>query len=291
MTDRSWSAQYIPTSMKRLLLSLLFTFAVLHLPAISYEDARREAWFLTDKMAYELNLTPEQYNCAYEVNLDYFMNLRSSSDCYGAYWEYRNIDLRSILFDWQYSLYRTLDYFYRPIRWVRLRWYYPVREHYRRSYYYFARPDIYLTYRGGHRPRRTRRDTSPYWGMRFSRGNGMRDSYRSGHMPNPAPRPGRDYPGRPGDRDNRWEPDFDDKQNNRTPGSHNDRNNRRPDFGNRNDSNRKNDSSNRNRNTRRPSFGQERSVNRSNGTRAQGQNGNRSENARTNTRPARNFGR
>ena len=30
--------------------------------AMSYEQARREAYFLTDKMAYELNLTPDQYD-------------------------------------------------------------------------------------------------------------------------------------------------------------------------------------------------------------------------------------
>lgn len=277
--------------MKRLLLPLLFTFAVLHLSAINYEDARREAWFLTDKMAYELNLTPEQYDRAYEVNLDYFMNLRTASDCYGSYWEYRNIDLRYILFDWQYSLYRTLDYFYRPIRWVRLRWYCPIHEHYRRDYYYFARPGIYLTYRGGRRPRRTRRDPSPYWGMRFSRGNGMRDSYRSGHMPNPAPRPGRDYPGRPGDRGNTWKPDFGNKQNDRTPGNRNDRNTREPGFNNRNNSDRKSNGSSRNRNNQRPNFGQTRSGNRSNEIRTQRQGGSRSENTRTNARPARNFGR
>ena len=35
-----------------------FVFAVCaSIKAITYEEARREAWFLTDKMAYELNLT------------------------------------------------------------------------------------------------------------------------------------------------------------------------------------------------------------------------------------------
>ena len=45
--------------------------------AMSYEQARQQALFLTDKMAYELNLTQEQYEAAYEVNLDYLMSVNS----------------------------------------------------------------------------------------------------------------------------------------------------------------------------------------------------------------------
>ena len=51
--------------------------------AMDYEEARQRAWFLTDKMAYELNLTPEQYDIAYEINLDYLMSIRTASDCSG----------------------------------------------------------------------------------------------------------------------------------------------------------------------------------------------------------------
>ena len=43
--------------------------------AMSYEQARNEALFLTDKMAYELNLNDEQYEAAYEINLDYLMGV------------------------------------------------------------------------------------------------------------------------------------------------------------------------------------------------------------------------
>ena len=157
-----------------------------------YEEARDRAWFLTDKMAYELNLTPEQYDRAYEINLNYFMSIRTASDCYGYYWNYRDADFRCILFDWQYNLFTSIDYFFRPIRWVRSSWYYPVCDHYRYGYYYFDRPAIYVTYHGGTWRRRSHNDPSPYRGMHFSRGHGMRDNYR-GH------RPGADYhrPGRP----------------------------------------------------------------------------------------------
>ena len=34
--------------------------------AMSYSQAREQALFLTDKMAYELNLTDDQYEAAYE---------------------------------------------------------------------------------------------------------------------------------------------------------------------------------------------------------------------------------
>ena len=179
--------------MKRTLLSLLL-LAVLAIKAAAmpYEEARDRAWFLTDKMAYELNLTPEQYDRAYEINLNYFMSIRTASDCYGYYWNYRDADFRCILFDWQYNLFSSIDYFFRPIRWVRSSWYYPVCDHYRYGYYYFDRPAIYVTYHGGAWRRRSHNDPSPYRGMHFSRGHGMRDNYR-GH------RPGADYhrPGRP----------------------------------------------------------------------------------------------
>lgn len=146
---------------------------------MNYEDAREQAWFLTDKMAYELNLTPEQYDRAYQINLDYLMSLRTPSDCNGYYWTYRDADLRCILFDWQYDLYRTLTYFYHPVRWYQARWYYPVFDRYRYGYYYFDCPNVYVTYRGGMWRRRSHNDPSPYIAMRPHRGSGMRDHYHN----------------------------------------------------------------------------------------------------------------
>ena len=119
------------TIMKRTLLTLIIAIMALTARAISYDDARQQAWFITDKMAYELNLTPEQYDRAYQINLDYLMSLNGPTDITGAYWQYRDTDLRCILFDWQYNLLSTLDYFYRPVRWYATRWYYPVYDHYR----------------------------------------------------------------------------------------------------------------------------------------------------------------
>ena len=80
----------------------LFTMTVSTASAMSYEQARQQALFLTDKMAYELNLTDDQYEAAYEVNLDYLMGVNTYDDLYGAYWRQRNTDLSYILLDWQY---------------------------------------------------------------------------------------------------------------------------------------------------------------------------------------------
>ena len=37
--------------------------------AFIYKDARKEALFLSDKMAYELSLTTDQYEAVYEISL------------------------------------------------------------------------------------------------------------------------------------------------------------------------------------------------------------------------------
>ena len=147
--------------------------------AMSYQEAKEQAWFLTDKMAYELNLTSDQYDRAYQINLDYLMSVNTASDCTGYYWQYRDADLRCILFDWQYNLYRTLDYFFRPVRWYQSRWYYPVFDHYRYGYYYFNRPNVYVSYTGGMWRNRGHNTPSPYVAMRPERGLGMRDQYQN----------------------------------------------------------------------------------------------------------------
>lgn len=171
--------------MKRLLF-LLFTVMLSvgsQLRALPYDQARQEAWFLTDKMAYELNLTSDQYDRAYQVNLDYFLSIGSAADCYGYYWTYRDNDLRYILFDWQYALYSTLDYFFRPVRWLRSAWYFPVFDHYRRGYYYFDRPMAYVNYHGVGWHRRGHNDLSPFAGYSPRPGGGLRDRYHAGGMP------------------------------------------------------------------------------------------------------------
>ena len=85
--------------------------------AMSYSQAREQALFLTDKMAYELNLNDAQYEAAYEINLDYLMGINTYDDLYGVYWTRRNMDLSYILLDWQYRAFCAAHYFYRPLSW------------------------------------------------------------------------------------------------------------------------------------------------------------------------------
>ena len=119
--------------------------------AMSYEQARNEALFLTDKMAYELNLTDAQYEAAYEINLDYLMGVTSVDDVFGIYWERRNLDLSYILYSWQWEAFRAASYFYRPLYWEAGYWHFGIYLRYpRRDYFYFGRPHFYATYRGGH---------------------------------------------------------------------------------------------------------------------------------------------
>ena len=137
--------------MKKLLFALMMLTVTISANAMSYEQARREALFLTDKMAYELNLTDEQYEAAYEINLDYLMGVTSRDDVYGVYWERRNLDLSYILLDWQWNAFIAASYFYRPLYWDAGYWHFGVYLRYpHRDYYYFGRPHFYVTYRGGH---------------------------------------------------------------------------------------------------------------------------------------------
>ena len=119
--------------------------------AMSYEQARNEALFLTDKMAYELNLTEDQYEAAYEINLDYLMGVTSYDDVYGTYWERRNLDLTYILLDWQLRAFRAATYFYRPLYWADGFWHFAIYGRYpHRDFFYYGRPVFYATYRGAH---------------------------------------------------------------------------------------------------------------------------------------------
>ena len=131
-------------------MALLLTVA-LSTMAMSYEQARDRALFLTDMMAYELNLNDEQYEAAYEVNLDYLMSISSYDDLYGTYWTRRNMDLSYILFDWQYDAFCSAAYFYRPLIRTDGVWRFSIYARYpNRTYFYFGRPAFYATYYGGH---------------------------------------------------------------------------------------------------------------------------------------------
>lgn len=175
--------------MKRMRIALvaMFMMTFTTASAMSYEQARQQALFLTDKMAYELNLTEDQYEAAYEVNLDYLMSVDTYDDLYGAYWRQRNMDLSYILLDWQYRTYINATYFYRPLYWNAGYWHFGIYARYpRRDYFYFGRPHFYVSYRGGH-SWRVNGNRSWYYGRSFGGPHpgghprvGMRDGFNRG---------------------------------------------------------------------------------------------------------------
>ena len=167
--------------MKKMMFTLIAMLTIAaSANAMSYEQARQEALFLTDKMAYELNLTDAQYEAAYEINLDYLMCVTGRDNVFGTYWERRNLDLSYILYSWQWDLYCAASYFYRPLYWDAGFWHFGIYAHYpRRDYFYFGRPHFYVSYRGGHSWHRNG-GRSYYEGHRnhFRPGHGVRDQHR-----------------------------------------------------------------------------------------------------------------
>lgn len=175
--------------MKKFIIALvaMFTMTFTTASAMSYEQARQQALFLADKMAYELNLTDDQYEAAYEVNLDYLMGINTYDDLYGVYWRQRNLDLSYILLDWQFRAFCNATYFYRPLYWDGGYWHFGIYARYpRRDYFFFGRPHFYVSYRGDH-CWRVNGGRSWYHGRAYGRPfaggqprMGMRDSFNRG---------------------------------------------------------------------------------------------------------------
>lgn len=137
--------------MKRLLMIMaMITVITVSAAAMTYSEARKQALYLTDKFTYELNLTDAQADAVYEINLDYFMNIASSSDLYGQYWSRRNSDLKYVLSTAQYKLYIAASYFYRPVYWLNNKFGFSIYKKYTNSdKFYCDKPDSYSTYKGG----------------------------------------------------------------------------------------------------------------------------------------------
>lgn len=136
----------------------LFTAAM----AMSRGQVRRETRFLTDKMAYELNLSTRQYEDVYEINYDFIYAVRPLMDkvVKGYEWavddyydalDIRNDDLRWVLSERQYRRLVGMDYFYRPIYVRRGDWAFRIYIHYPdRNRFYFGIPHHCHAYCGAH---------------------------------------------------------------------------------------------------------------------------------------------
>lgn len=146
--------------------------------AMSNSKVRKETRFLTDKMAYELNLNTEQYNDVYEINYDFIAGIRYLMDdvlrgeewALNRYYDYldvRNDDLRWVLSSRQYSRFMQASYFYRPVYVSGGRWEFRIYINYtNHNHFYFPRPYHYRTYCGGHY--RTNHHNTSYYRGRYN---------------------------------------------------------------------------------------------------------------------------
>ena len=151
-------------AMKRILFMLfavIMSTVACH-AAMSNSKVRKETRFLTDKMAYELNLNTAQYNDVYEINYDFISGVRYLMDdvlrgeewALNRYYDYldiRNDDLRWILSRRQYSRFMQAAYFFRPIYVSGGHWSFRIYVTYTNpNHFYYPRPYHYRTYCGGH---------------------------------------------------------------------------------------------------------------------------------------------
>ena len=138
--------------MKRFILTMVAVLMIgTAANAMSYKSARNQALFLTDKMAYELALSADQYNAVYEINMDYIMCLDVYDDIFGTFWTRRNNELRYVLSPAQYQLYMQLEYFYRPVSWANKKFVFTIYNRYPKDRFFYAAPPGYQVYKGSNR--------------------------------------------------------------------------------------------------------------------------------------------
>lgn len=175
--------------MKKIIVTLVLAAAtVMNVCAMSKYRASREARYLTDKMAWELDLSYGQMEDVYEINYDYFRALDNVYDKYAWAYEERNEELSFVLSPRQWARFIAIEYFYVPVRVYRHAWVFPVHNHYRNDFFYYDAPRAYSHYSGGHAHNRD------FYRGRFDNHHkheheiGHRPSHSSGNIA-PAPRP------------------------------------------------------------------------------------------------------
>ena len=132
------------------------------LSAMSLNDIRREARFLSDRMGFELGLSNRQYEDVYEINFDFLYQVNEviedmvfgyddAIDYYYYLLDVRNEDLMYVLRSGQYRRFVNRDYFFRPIHLVSNKWSMRIWSRYSdRDYFYFNMPVGYNSYKGAH---------------------------------------------------------------------------------------------------------------------------------------------
>lgn len=143
--------------MKKIMLTMaLMVTIVTSAAAMTFDEARDHALFLTDKMAYELGLSSVQVNNVYEINLDYVMGVAIQGERLSVCQSRRDADMRYVLSDYQYHLYKKTNYFYRPMSSSRNVWTFSIYNYYTdRSRMYSNRPSQYKDYKGSPSPKKS----------------------------------------------------------------------------------------------------------------------------------------
>lgn len=100
----------------------MFTLAAALLMALTVsaqrlQNAREEAYFITDKMGVELGLTYNQRANVLQLNLGYLEGINGYRDVNGKLWSYRNKQMKMVLTHNQWVRYKETYYFYQPIGW------------------------------------------------------------------------------------------------------------------------------------------------------------------------------
>ena len=130
--------------------------------AMSMNEIRYEARFLTDRMGHELGFSNRQYDDVFEINFDFLCQANEvlddvvfgyddAIDYYYYLLDVRNEDLMYVLRSSQYRRFVKRDYFYRPIYMSGRTWGMRIWNRYSdRNYFYFGIPTFYYTYSGAH---------------------------------------------------------------------------------------------------------------------------------------------
>ncbi len=148
--------------MKKIIFALALVVISVDMMALSRAKVREYARFLSDRMAYELDLSSGQYDDCYEINYD-FVNAvgdllddmetgdSRALDDYYVNLDYRNEDLSYVLSSYQYNRFVSTECFYRPFCIYDGAWAFrPYMVYSNRTYFYMSLPIGYNGYFGAH---------------------------------------------------------------------------------------------------------------------------------------------
>lgn len=149
--------------MKKMFLTLFIALAtVINMQALSHSAIRNNARFLSDRMAYELDLAPWQYEECYEINYDFIYAINyimddvvfgyyDAVDRYYSLLDDRNDDMRYVLSSAQFRKFMSREYFYRPVYTSGRKWAFRIYTIYSNtSFYYYDAPRGLKSYHGEH---------------------------------------------------------------------------------------------------------------------------------------------